>query len=51
MERRYEARLKEMLAHAEVPSDLIDGLMGRLETFVELLCRKPLNRRPSRLVL
>jgi SRSO17 transposase len=35
MERRYEARLKEMLAHAEVPSDLIDGLMGRLETFVE----------------
>jgi SRSO17 transposase len=35
MERRYAARLKEMLAHAEVPSDLIDGLMGRLETFVE----------------
>jgi SRSO17 transposase len=35
MERRYEARLKEMLAHAEVPSDLIDGLLGRLETFVE----------------
>jgi SRSO17 transposase len=35
MERRYGARLKEMLGQAEVPSDLIDGLMGRLKTFVE----------------
>ena len=34
MERRYEARLKEMLAQAEVSSDLIDGLMTRLESFV-----------------
>ena len=35
MERRFQARLQEMLAQAEVSSDLIDGLMGRLETFVE----------------
>ena len=35
MERRYRARLQGMLAQAEVSSDLIDGLMGRLETFVE----------------
>ena len=35
MERRYQARLQEMLAQAEVSSDLIDGLMGRLEAFVE----------------
>ena len=34
MERRYEARLKDMSAQAEVSSDLIDGLMGRLESFV-----------------
>jgi SRSO17 transposase len=35
MERRFQARLQEMLAQAEVSFDLIDGLMGRLETFVE----------------
>jgi SRSO17 transposase len=35
MERRFQARLQEMLAQAEVGSELIDGLMGRLETFVE----------------
>jgi SRSO17 transposase len=35
VEQRFKARLKEMLAQAEVSSDLIDGLMGRLETFVE----------------
>lgn len=35
MERRYGARLQEMLAQSEVPFDLIDGLMGRLKTFVE----------------
>jgi SRSO17 transposase len=35
MERRFHARLQEMLAQAEVSFDLIDGLMGRLETFVE----------------
>jgi SRSO17 transposase len=34
VEPRYEARLKEMLAQAEVSSDLIDGLMTRLESFV-----------------
>jgi SRSO17 transposase len=33
MEPRYDARMKEMLAQAEVPSDLIDGFMGRLESF------------------
>jgi SRSO17 transposase len=35
MERRFQTRLQEMLTQAEVSSDLIDGLMGRLETFVE----------------
>src|SRR5262245_47027669 len=35
MERRFKTRLKEMLAQAEVSSELIDGLMGRLESFVE----------------
>jgi SRSO17 transposase len=34
VERRYQARLKAMLDQAEVSSDLIDGLMGRLESFV-----------------
>jgi SRSO17 transposase len=34
MERRYAARLKEMLAQAEVPTDLIDGFLSRLEAFV-----------------
>ena len=31
----YEARLKEMLAQAEVSPELIDGLLDRLEAFVE----------------
>jgi SRSO17 transposase len=34
MDRRYEARLGPMLAHAEVPPDLIDGFLSRLEAFV-----------------
>jgi SRSO17 transposase len=34
MDRRFDARLKEMLAQAEVAPDLIDGFLGRLETFV-----------------
>jgi SRSO17 transposase len=34
MDRRFDARLKEMLAQAEVPPDLIDGFLSRLETFV-----------------
>ena len=34
MDRRFEARLKEMLAQAEVAPELIDGFLGRLETFV-----------------
>jgi SRSO17 transposase len=34
VERRYEARLKEMLAQAEVSPNLIDGFMERLESFV-----------------
>jgi SRSO17 transposase len=34
MDRRYEARLEQMLAQAEVPPDLVDGFLSRLETFV-----------------
>ena len=34
MDRRFEARLKEMLAQAEVSAELIDGLLTRLESFV-----------------
>ena len=35
MERRYELRLEQMLAQAEVSPELMDGLLARLETFVE----------------
>jgi SRSO17 transposase len=35
VEQRYEARLAEMLAQAEVPDDVVSGLMDRLERFVE----------------
>jgi SRSO17 transposase len=35
MERRYEARLEEMLEDAEVPPEMLKGLLARLETFVE----------------
>jgi len=34
MERRYELRLEQMLAQAEVAPELMQGLFGRLETFV-----------------
>jgi SRSO17 transposase len=34
MDRRFDTRLKEMLAQAEVCPELIDGLLSRLETFV-----------------
>ena len=34
MDRRFESRLSDMLAQAQVPPDLIDGLLSRLETFV-----------------
>jgi SRSO17 transposase len=34
MDRRYEARLGQMLAQAEVPPDLVDGFPARLEAFV-----------------
>ena len=34
MERRFRSGMKEMPSQAEVPSDLIDGLMSRLEAFV-----------------
>jgi SRSO17 transposase len=34
MERRYEARLEEMLEDAEVPPEMLEGLLTRLETFV-----------------
>jgi SRSO17 transposase len=35
MERRYEARLQEMLAQAEVSPEMFQGLVERLEEFVE----------------
>jgi SRSO17 transposase len=35
MDRRFDARLSEMLAQAEVPPDLIDGFLARLEAFVQ----------------
>src|SRR5271170_1060894 len=34
MDRRFDARLKEMLAQAEVSPGLVDGFLSRLETFV-----------------
>lgn len=37
MERRYELRLEQMLAQAEVSPELIRGLLDRLEAFVEPL--------------
>ena len=35
MERRYEARLEEMLEDAEVSPEMLEGMLNRLETFVE----------------
>ena len=35
MERRYEVRLEQMLAQAEVSPESMRGLLKRLETFVE----------------
>jgi SRSO17 transposase len=34
MDRRYDARLKEMLAQAEVPVEAVKGFLSRLEAFV-----------------
>jgi SRSO17 transposase len=34
MDRRFDARLKEMLAQAEVPTDSADGFLSRLRAFV-----------------
>ena len=34
MDRRFDTRLRDMLAQAEVSPELIDGLRSRLETFV-----------------
>ena len=34
MERRYELRLEQMLAQAEVSPELIRGLLHRLDAFV-----------------
>jgi len=35
MERRFNDRLKEMLAQAEVAPELVDGFLSRLESFVQ----------------
>ncbi len=34
MDQRFDTRLRDMLAQAQVPPELIDGLLTRLETFV-----------------
>jgi SRSO17 transposase len=39
MERRYEARLQEMLAQAEVPVDLVNSLIERVTDFAEPYAR------------
>jgi SRSO17 transposase len=48
MERRYEVRLEQMLAQAEVSPELMWGLLKRLETFAEPFARslaQPEHRR------
>jgi len=48
MDRRYEARLKEMLAQADVSPELLQGLLTRLEEFVvpfAALLEEPEQRR------
>ena len=35
---RYEERLQEMMAQAEVSADVMRGLLDRLETFVDPFC-------------
>jgi SRSO17 transposase len=48
MERRYELRLEQMLAQAEVSPDLMRGLTDRLEVFAEPFARsleQPQQRR------
>ena len=35
MERRYKARLEEMLEDAQIPAEMLEGMLTRLETFVE----------------
>jgi SRSO17 transposase len=48
MDRRFDTRLRDMLAQAQVPPELIDGLRSRLETFVHPFTaslREPEQRR------
>jgi SRSO17 transposase len=48
MERRYETRLQEMLLQAEVPTDLVMGLIDRVSAFAEPFARslsEPEQRR------
>ena len=48
MDRRYETRLKEMLAQAEVSPELLQGLLARLDEFVlpfAALLEEPEQRR------
>lgn len=47
MERRYEVRLEQMLAQAEVSPELMLGLLQRLESFVEPFA-KSLDHRHQR---
>jgi hypothetical protein len=48
MEKRYEVRLDQMLAQAEVSPELMQGLLDRLEALVEPFARsldQPEQRR------
>ncbi len=48
MERRYEVRLEQMLAQAEVAPELMQGLLKRLESFAEPFAKslaEPAQRR------
>jgi hypothetical protein len=52
MERRYEARLDELLDDAEVRPSLLRGLLPRLETFLEpfvasLCCAEQRTNAPT----
>ena len=41
MERRYELRLEQMLAQAEISPELMQGLLKRLEAFAQPFSEMP----------
>jgi SRSO17 transposase len=48
MERRYELRLEQMLAQAEISPEAMRGLLSRLETFVEPFVATPVEAEQRR---